>query len=83
MLLLPVETPLAVRRQQLVRALQVSSRKGRDVKRRKEPTWPIPYFKHQILGFIYASEPLLTFVYIRHMTRLASNGVRNLKASSA
>jgi ABC-type multidrug transport system fused ATPase/permease subunit len=32
-----------------------------------------------VLGLIYASEPLLTYVYIRHMTRLASTGVRNLK----
>lgn len=38
---------------------------------------------NQVLGFIYASEPLLTFVYIRHMTRLASNGVRNLKVGSS
>ena len=110
-LLLPTETPLAVRRQQLVRSLQVRSiselEKGTNHVHAcmyvdsKSLIHPHPHTPHacvhvthhsnsfihphphiptqQILGLIYASEPLLTFVYIRHMTRLASNGVRNLK----
>ena len=33
----------------------------------------------KLLGLIYTAEPLLTWLYIRHMTRLFSNGVKNLK----
>lgn len=33
----------------------------------------------QLLALIYTSEPLLTWVYIRHMTGLFSKGVMNLK----